>query len=401
MFTPFVYLLRDLGIPVSFQYVMEFCQALQKGLVTDLARLFLVSRLIFVKRVEHYDLFERAFAAYFLGQSEALDIPAQDTVLGSKPFQEWLLRELSMENLTADVVHDMPLEELLQRFWSTVLAQKEEHHGGNRWVGTGGRSPWGHSGFSRGGVRVYGASMHQSAMKVYGQRRYIDYAAESNLSAENIRQALSMLKRMVPVGPSTELNIDETIYRTCKNGGEIELIFDRELKDKIEVMLLLDNGGFSMDPYIGIVKLLFTKMRDHFRDVKFYYFHNCIYDGVYLDIYRNQFCPLKEIFQKDRNTRLFIVGDANMAPSEIFATYGAIDFTVNNRLPGIESLKSIAGAFPYSVWLNPIPKNYWQYQSITLQTIGEIFHMEDLTLNGLKNAVEYLREKKAALVSRV
>lgn len=392
MFEPFFYLLRELGIPVSFQYVMEFYDALNKGLINNLDRLFLITRLIFIKRVGHYDMFERAFAAYFLGKTEALDIPEVQTIFESKAFAEWLQNEIEQGNLPSQVTHDMPLEELLQKFWETMLKQEEQHHGGGRWIGTGGTSPWGHSGFSQGGIRVLGQSLHKSAIKVLG-KRYTDYALQANLRAENIRQALATLKRMVPVGPATELDVEATIDKTCKNGGEIELVFDRELRDRIKVMLFMDNGGYSMTPYIKMVRLLFSKMRDQFKDLDFYYFHNCIYGGVYSDIYRQQYCNLREICQKDESTRLIIVGDANMAPSELFSVYGAIDYYTHNRVPGIHWLRLIADSFPYSVWLNPIEKKYWHYQSSTLDAIAEIFHMEDLTLNGLKNAVDYLNDQ--------
>ncbi len=394
MFKPFIYMLKELGIPVSFQYVMEFYQAIEKGMVTDINRLFLLSRLIFIKRVEHYDMFERAFAAYFLGKTDLLDIPYADSILESKPFQDWLNKAIEDGLLPADAVHNMSLEELLKKFWETALEQQEAHHGGNRWIGTGGTSPWGHSGRSRGGIRVHGQSRNQSAMKVIGEHRYVDYSLQSSLSSENIRQALATIKRMVPVGPATELNVDETISKTCKNGGEIEFVFDRELRDKIKVMLFLDNGGYSMTPYIKKVSLLFSKMRDQFKDLKFYYFHNCVYGGVYLDPYRRNFFKINDLLQKDRHTRLFIVSDADMGPSELFYSYGSINYSSQERIPGIEWLQLISDTFKYSVWLNPIQKNRWTYHSSTIEAVSQIFHMEDLTLNGLKNAVEYIKTQE-------
>lgn len=390
MFIDFVQLLRKCGIPVSFQYVIEFFNAWNKGIVTDLDRLFIVLRLTFIKRVEHYDMFERAFAAYFLGQVEKLEIPEVDSLLMSKPFQDWLDKQIKEGKLPPEVFHDMPMEELLQKFWDTLLKQQKEHHGGNRWVGTGGTSPWGHSGRSAGGIRVQGAGGNQSASKVIGQNRYTNYKQDAKLAAENIRQALAMLKNMIPAGPNTELDVDETIHRTCKNGGEIEFVFTRELRDRLKVMLFLDNGGYSMTPHVNIVRLLFSKMRNQFKDLEFYYFHNCIYDAVYKDVHHQEPVDLRSILQKDKETRIFIVGDANMAPSELFSSYGSINYYVQNAISGIDWLKLMADTFPHTVWLNPIEKGYWHYQSSTLEAISEIFHMEELTLSGLKDAIQYL-----------
>lgn len=393
MLLPFVYLLKDLGIPVSFQYVMEFFKGLEKGLVRDLESLFLFSRLVFVKKVEHYDLFERAFAAYFLGQEEALAVDVE-SILASKSFRDWLEKFLEEANLGPEVIHNMTLDELLKKFWDTLLKQEGEHRGGSRWIGVGGTSPWGHSGRARGGIRLGGASGNRSAMKVFGEHRYIDYSGESTLSAENIRQALSLMKRMVPVGPSTELNIEDTIDETCRQGGEIELVFERELRDRIQVMVFLDNGGYSMSPFVQLVRLLFSKMKSQFKDLDFYYFHNTIYSGVYSDVQRSQFLPMEKVVQKDKKTRLFIVGDANMGPYELLSPYGSINYYGQHPVPSIEWLKMLAGAFPYSVWLNPLPRMYWPFESSTIEYIGDVFYMEELTLNGLKKTVEYLRERE-------
>lgn len=392
MFIDFFQLLRKCGVPISFQYIIDFFDAWEKGLVTNMDRLFIVMRLTFIKRVEHYDIFERAFAAYFLGQVDQLQIPEVESLFLSKPFTEWLNKQIEEGNLPPEVVHNMPLEELLQRFWETLLEQQEEHHGGNRWIGTGGRSPWGHSGYAKGGIRVHGVGGNKSAIKVLGQNRYTNYKQDAKLAAENIRQALAVLKHMLPVGPDNELDVDETIYRTCKNGGEIEFVFRRELRDRLKVILLMDNGGYSMMPYVRIVRLLFSKMRSQFKDLEFYYFHNCIYEGVYRDVQHCDFVPLRSLFQKDKDTRIFVIGDANMAPSELFSPYGAIDYHIQNSIAGIEWLRLIADTFRYSVWLNPIQREYWYYQSSTLEAVSEIFHMQDLTLNGLKNAINYLED---------
>jgi len=230
VFLPFFYQLRDQGIPISLRYILEFYQALEKGLAPDLDRLFILMRLIFIKKIEHFDGFEQAFAAYFFG-AEGDDIPRfSQEVWEDKGFRRWLEEELAKGSLPDDALERLSLPELLQRFWEVAMEQRGKHRGGHTWVGTGGTSAFGHSGGDREGIRVYGDGMHGSALKVIESRRYVDYAASATLRAENLRQILAALKHMAPAGPPTELDVDETIDRSCRNGGEIELVFRRELR---------------------------------------------------------------------------------------------------------------------------------------------------------------------------
>ncbi|UCG12772.1 MAG: hypothetical protein JSU72_20260, partial [Deltaproteobacteria bacterium] len=246
MFLPFFYQLRELGIPVSLRYILEFYRALERGLAPDLDRLFILMRLIFVKKVEHFDIFEQAFAVYFFG-TEGKDIPRfSREVWEDKAFRLWLEEEMAKGSLPDDAIERISLPDLLQRFWEVAMEQRGKHRGGHTWVGTGGTSAFGHTGGEREGVRVYGDSLHGSALKVIETRRYVDYSATAPLRSENLRQVLAALKHMAPAGPLTDLDIDETIDRSCRNGGEIELVFKRELRDRIQLMVLLDNGGASM-----------------------------------------------------------------------------------------------------------------------------------------------------------
>lgn len=386
----FVYELMDAGIPVSVQYVMEFFRALRDGLATNLDQLFLLSRLIFVKRVEHYDAFEQVFAHFFLGTQYGRSVVEWEELLQGKPFRQWLQREIEQGRLSLDQIREMDTEELLQKFWETLLKQKEAHHGGGKWVGTGGTSPYGHSGRQPGGIRVHGQSLHGSASKVIDARRYINYSDKTTLGNENLRQVLTSLKSLQPTGPETELNVDETIYRTARNGGEIELVFGKELRDRLKLVILMDNGGYSMMPYVPLVRTIFTKIRDQFKDVSFYYFHNCVYGTVYSDVRRTRPVKWEAFLNESSKSRLIIIGDANMAPSELMAAYGSIDIATDIRKPGIEWLKELKEAFPVSVWFNPIPSDRWGYLSSTIYRIGTVFHMEDLTLAGIKSGVAYL-----------
>jgi hypothetical protein len=370
--------------------VLEFYQALEKGLAPDLDRLFILMRLIFVKKVEHFHIFEQAFAAYFLSVEDDSLPRFTKQAWEEKAFSRWLEEELAKGTLPDDALERMSLSDLLQRFWEVATEQRGKHRGGQTWIGTGGTSPFGHTGADREGIRVEGDSLHGSALKVIESRRYVDYAANAPLRAENLRQVLAALKHMTPAGPPTELDVDETVDQSCRNGGEIELVFRRELQDRIELMVLLDNGGGSMRPYLDLVKLVFGLMRDQFKDLDYYYFHNCIYGCVYGDPKRFTPYPIYQMLRRDPETRVIIIGDANMAPAELMLSDGAIDYFSKVHVAGRDWLWQIRNYFGHSVWLNPIPRHQWPQESQTIYQIGEIFPMEDLTLAGIRRAVEWL-----------
>jgi hypothetical protein len=389
----FVYELRAAGIPVSVRYLLELHRALQRGLAPDLDRLFLLARLIFVKRVEHYDSFERVFAAFFLGRRGNGALMDGEDLLAGKPFEEWLRAELDSGSLSVDELREFSQEDLLARFWETVLAQQGAHQGGNTWVGTHGRSPYGHSGRAGGGVRVHGDSLHGTAQKVIGRRNYLNYSESRPLARENLRQALAALRNLQRAGPEAELDVDETIARTAKNGGEVELVFCREWRDRLRLVVLLDNGGYSMVPHLELVKTVFGRIRAQFRDLEYFYFHNCVYGAVYRDTARSQAVAWEWLTARGKDSRLVVIGDANMAPAELMASYGSVMFHTSERKPGREWLRELRAAFPVSVWLNPIPRQRWATESSTVRQIGSIFPMEDLTLAGIKNAVECLNHQ--------
>ena len=392
-FVDFFYLLRNYGILVGLKEVLDFYKGLEKGLAANLENLFLFARLVFVKRVEHLDRFQRAFALYFYN----VDLPAvaegDPELLHTKQFRQWLEQAVRRGDIPRHALWSMSAQELMRQFWERIREQMEAHHGGNKWVGTGGTSPFGHSGFSERGIRVHGQSSRGSALKVIGDRRYVHYEGEHSLKGENLRQALGALRNMVPVGPENDLDLANTIHRTCRNGGDIELVFERQKLDRLRLVVLVDNGGSSMMPHVPITQLLFSKLKDRFKECRTYYFHNTIYDVVYSDAPRRKPIPLQELLRLNRDTRLFIIGDASMAPEELLDHYGAIRFEAEDAVPSLQRLQTLADRFPFSVWLNPIPKAAWSgsFGSWTIQKIKAVFHMEDLTVNGIKQAVAYLQ----------
>jgi uncharacterized protein with von Willebrand factor type A (vWA) domain len=225
------------------------------------------------------------------------------------------------------------------------------------------------------------------------ERRYRDYTQEGPMTSSQMGEALKRLRNMVPFGPKDKINIDETIYKTMKNCGEIEIVFDRSLKDRLKVVLAIDNGGWSMDPYIDLVQTLFNYARAQFKDLKTFFFHNTIYDYLWEDPQRR--CkPQKvdEMVRLDPETRFVIVGDASMAPYELMATDGSIYVEERSGKPSYERLKFIAKTFPHSVWINPVLIEHWPYTS-SIQHIREIFPMFDLTLDGLEKAVTHMMQK--------
>jgi uncharacterized protein with von Willebrand factor type A (vWA) domain len=290
-------------------------------------------------------------------------------------------------------LQQMSPDELIQYFMDRLKEQTEAHHGGNRWIGTGGTSPVGHSGVHPGGMRVGGVSRNKSAIKVAMDRRYRDYSQEGPLTQSQMAEALKRLRRLIPTGPRDQVNIDKTIRETVKNAGEIEIVFDRSLKDRLKVIIMIDNGGWSMEPYVEVVQTLFNYARAQFKDLKTYFFHNTIYDVVWSDpprIHKPQ--RLDEFVRFDSATRLIVVGDASMAPYELMATDGSIHLEERSGRPSIERLKQLTDVFPHSVWLNPKPAFEWPWTR-TIGLIANIFPMYELTLDGLEKAVAQLMSK--------
>ncbi len=396
LFVDFLYLLREYDVPGSLKDLLELNLGIEKGLVNTIDDLFIFMRLTFVRRVEHMDAFERAFAFYFYD----IDIPpvaeGDLSLLRTKAFRDWLNRAIENGELPARAKWDMTPEELMRKFWERLKEQTKEHHGGKKWIGTNGNSPFGNSGNAEGGIRIGGGAGGGTALKVIGDRRYISYSDKTVLRSDNLRQALETMKHLKHVGADEDLNLPETIRTTCKNGGEIELVFERELRDKMKLVLLIDNGGYSMTPYVDLTRLLFSKMHERFDEIDTYYFHNCIYDRIWVDQRRIRSYDTDKLMQRRADTRVVILGDATMAPEELMSPFGSITgFDLNDSRPAIHWLHKIERRFKYSCWLNPIPRDRWggDYGAFTLKRIREVFHMEDLTLGGVKGMVEFLSDK--------
>lgn len=396
MFVDFFYLLRESGIPVSPTAFLRLQKALSSGLVEDLNDFYTAARSILVKSERYFDIYDRVFAHKFHG-AELPDFKGIDLAEAARQMlDEWLKRpdELARAlGMSREEMEKMSPEELIKYFLDRLKEQTEAHHGGSRWIGTGGTSPVGHSGVHPGGMRVGGRSMNKSAVKVAMDRRYRDYSLEGPLTQAQMGEALKRLRRMVPVGPKDCVNVDETIRATTKNCGEIEIVFDRSLRDRLKIILMIDNGGWSMDPYVDVVQTLFNYARAQFKDVKTFYFHNTIYDFVWEDPPR-RYKPqrVEDFVTWDPETRLVIVGDASMAPYELMATDGSIHIEERSGRPSIDRLKLLIEVFRHGVWLNPTPLRLWP-MTRTIGVIAQMFPMFELTLEGLDKAVAHLMSR--------
>jgi uncharacterized protein with von Willebrand factor type A (vWA) domain len=396
MFIDFFYTLKKVGIPVSPTSFLRLQKALGLGVINSLNDFYTAARSILVKSERYFDLYDQAFAHYFEGAELAEPDEFVLTDVARAMLEEWLKDPEGLaEALGVDEeeLSKLSPEELMQYFLDRLKEQTEAHHGGSKWIGTGGTSPVGHSGFHPGGMRVGGVSRNKSAVKVAMDRRYKDYSQEGPLTQAQIGEALKRLRNMVPVGPKDQVNIPETIYQTMKNAGEIEIVFDRSLKDRLKVILAIDNGGWSMDPYIEMVQVLFNYARAQFKELKTFFFHNTIYDYLWEDPPRiRKPLAVAELVRLDPETRIIIVGDASMAPYELMATDGSIHIEERSGRPSYERLQFIAETFPHAIWLNPKLAVEWPYTR-TINIIREIFPMFELTLDGLEKAVIHMMQK--------
>jgi uncharacterized protein len=393
MFTDFFYTLKKVGIPVSPTSFLRLQKALKIGVIDSIDDFYIAARSILVKSERYFDIYDQVFAHHFKGAE--LENPDERIIseIARAMLDEWLRspKELA-EALGVDesTLSKMTPEELIKYFFERLKDQAEEHHGGAKWIGTGGTSPVGHSGFHPGGMRVGGVSRNKSALKVAMDRRYRDYSQDGPITKSQMGEALKRLRNMVPVGPKDQINIDETIYQTMKNAGEIEIVYDRGLRDRLKVMLVIDNGGWSMEPYIDVVRTLFYHSRAQFKDIKTFFFHNTIYDQLWEDPTRmRRPFPVDELVRFDPETRIIIVGDASMAPYELMATDGSIHLEERSGKPSYRRLQFIAETFPHSIWLNPKMADEWPYAR-TINMIREIFPMFELTLDGLESAVNHM-----------
>ena len=396
MFVSFFYKLKEVGVPVSPTSFLTFHKAMDSGLVVSVYDFYIAARTILVKSEKYFDLYDQVFAHVFEGTEIFTGEDEEIEFWSHSMLDEWLKnpKQLTVSlGVEESELSKLSPQELLEYFKKRLQDQKGRHDGGSKWIGTGGTSPVGHSGHHPGGMRVGGESLSKMAIQVAGQRRYRDYSSDGPLTTSSIAEALKKLRNLVPRGVKDRLNIDATIDQTLKNGGEIELVFDRSVVDRLKIVLAIDNGGWSMDPYVEVVQALFTYSRSQFKDLKTYFFHNTIYDLLWEDPGRRKQPKLiDEFVRNDPETRLIIVGDASMAPYELMVADGSIYAFEKSGRPSIERLKFLTETFNHCAWLNPVARHNWDYTH-TIKVIGTIVPMYELSLDGLEKAITHLMQR--------
>ena len=398
MFTDFFYYLRHFGVPVSMNEWQSLVEALDMGLAAaSLTKFYQLSRSLLVKTEAHYDRFDMAFASYFKDIETPEGLPDK--------IWEWLDKELPQREVTEEMRRNhqsMDLDEMKRMLEERLQEQNEEHHGGNRWIGTGGTSPFGHSGYHPDGIRIGGAGKNQSAVKVAGMRRFQEFRTDETLGIRQFQMALRKLRQFTTrmEGEPTELDLEATVDKTCSNAGRLELVWERPRANGMKVLLLMDAGG-SMVSYSRLCNQLFTAVNrsNHFKDLKIFYFHNCIYDWLYHTpgCYQNDYTDTNYVLKTyGSDYRVIIVGDASMGTQELTRSGGIIDWDLYNERPGIEWLRDFRRNFEYSVWLNPMPANYWQFSdgSQSIRMVRNVFPMEPLSVDGLERAIRSLKSRQ-------
>lgn len=362
-------------------------EALDRQVITaSLDDFYYLSRTTLVKDEAHFDKFDQAFGSYFHGVETLFEKNPEIPL-------DWLMKRLQRE-LTPEQkaqLEKFGYDKLMDRLKELLDEQKARHEGGNKWIGTGGTSPFGNGGQNPEGIRIGGEGGNRSAVKVWESRTYRDYDSERELGTRNIKVALRRLRKFAREGAQDELALDDTIRATANNAGWLDLVMQPERKNKVKVLMLMDVGG-SMDDHIARVEELFSAAKTEFKHMEFFYFHNCLYETLWKNNRRRhaeRFASWDVLRKYPADTKLIFVGDATMSPYEIVQAGGSVEY--HNEEAGAIWLQRFAHQFPKFVWLNPEPEGLWQYrQSVTIikQIMGQ--RMYPITMEGLERAMQML-----------
>jgi len=381
--------LKDGGVPVTPRELLDLLAAMNKQLVFgSIDDFYNLSRAVMVKDEKYYDRFDRAFGLHFR------DLEGVDDVIEALIPDDWLrsefVKQLSEED-KAKIESLGGLEKLIDEFKKRLEEQEKRHEGGNKWVGTGGTSPFGNDGFHPEGIRVGGQGKNKKAVKVWDRRDFKNLDDSVEIGTRNIKVALRRLRKFARTGSADELDLDDTISSTAKNAGLLDIKMVPERHNAVKVLLFLDVGG-SMDPHVKVCEELFSAARSEFKHLKHFYFHNFLYDNVWENNIRrhNQRTPLHDVMHKfGHDYKVVIVGDASMSPYEIVQPGGSVEHW--NEEPGAVWLERLRSTYEKCVWLNPVPEDEWQYtQSISIANQLMEEKMYPLTLGGLEDAMGYL-----------
>jgi len=380
---------RDYKVPCTLRELLDLIRALEQGVVfASIDDFYTVSRTILVKDEAYFDKFDRAFADYFTGvTSLALDL--------SEIPEEWLKKhfenQLSAEE-KAKIKALGGLEKLMETLAERLKEQEKRHQGGNKWIGTGGTSPFGAHGYNPEGVRIgQNESRHRRATKVWDKRQFKNLDANVEIGTRNIKVALRKLRQFARTGSSEELALNDTIAATARNAGYLDIKMKPERHNAIKVLMFFDIGG-SMDDHIKVCEQLFSAIHGEFKHLEFFYFHNCLYESVWRDNHRrhNEKIDLLQVLHTySRDYKVIFVGDATMGPYEITYSGGSVEHW--NEEPGSVWMKRLTDHFDKVIWLNPQPEPQWPYYASIhiMQQLVE-HKMYPLTLAGLGQGIKAL-----------
>ena len=394
MFTPLFEGLRKEGVPVSLREYLSLLEAMEKGLAgTDIETFYHLARAILVKDETKLDAFDRVFGRVFKGLEALSESP--DGLAPQDLPDEWLralAERLFSDEEMAKIEALGGVDKLMETLRQRLAEQEGRHEGGNKWIGTRGTSPFGANGFNPEGVRIgQHGSRHRRAVKVWDRREFRDLDDGVEIGTRAIRLALRKLRRFARTGSTEELDLPETISATARE-GYLDVRTRRERQNAVKVLLLLDIGG-SMDDHIKVCEELFSAARSEFRSLTHYYFHNCVYEGLWRENHRrrvDQTPTLDVIRTFPADTRLVIVGDAAMSPYEIMMPGGSVEHW--NTEAGSVWLGRLLAHFPKAAWINPVRADLWRYTQST-DMIAQLMNgrMYEMSLHGLDGAIEALR----------
>ena len=388
MLINFFYHLRASRLPVSINELLTLLEALKRDVIRpSIDDFYFLSRATLVKDEAHYDRFDRAFGEFFNGVQTSIGLAKE---IPDEWFRSLLEREFTPEELAR--LEKLGFDRLMEEFRKRLEEQDGAHHGGNKWIGSGGTSPFGHGGRHPEGIRIGGPGKgNKSAVKVWEARAYRDYDDQVELGTRNIKVALRRLRRFAREGADLELDLHDTIESTAKNAGWLDLKLVPERHNAVKVLMLLDVGG-TMDEHIRRVEELFSATKAEFKHLEFYYFHNCVYERLWRNNRRRfaeKFDTVDVLRKYNPDYKLIFVGDATMSPYEILQPGGSVEH--NNPEAGAVWLQRFTQHFPKFVWINPEPEGLWQYrQSISLIRQLTADRMYPLTLDGLTRAMRTL-----------
>ncbi len=382
--------LKARKLPVSTREFLMLLEALRERVSgNSIDDFYFLSRACLVKDESHYDRYDRAFGEYFKGVTE---IPGLESELP----EEWL-RAMAKKLLSPEEkakLEALGWDKLMEELKKRLEEQKGRHQGGGKWIGTGGTSPFGNSGYHPEGIRIGGESAgNRTAVKVWAKREFRNLDDNVELGTRNIKVALRRLRRFAREGAAEELDLDETIRGTARNAGWLDLKMRPERHNKVKVLLFVDIGG-SMDDHVRVCEEMFSAARSEFKHLEHFYFHNCVYDFVWRDNTRRhgERLPLWDVMHRYGNDyKLVLVGDATMSPYEILHPGGSVEY--NNEEPGAVWLRRLLDTYPAAIWLNPEPEGSWNYRP-SIGIIREIMEtrMFPLTLDGLARAMRELNK---------